>query len=109
MVILGELILTESPLVIGPMAVTPPVCLVCYLSIDGRTKWGIIHILLHWIFLIIMKNLFLGVVDVDGQCVAVLAVHHRLTGQSAAWRSPEVIRCPSKSGLQQSHSLFMRL
>ena len=34
----GELILTESPLVIGPMAVTPPICLGCYKNIDGRIK-----------------------------------------------------------------------
>ena len=34
----GELILAESPLAVGPMAVTPPVCLVCYKSVDGRYK-----------------------------------------------------------------------
>lgn len=34
----GELILAEAPLVVAPMAVTPPVCLVCYKSIDGRHK-----------------------------------------------------------------------
>ena len=34
----GELILAESPIVVAPMAVTPPVCLVCYKSVDGRTR-----------------------------------------------------------------------
>ena len=34
----GELILTESPLVIGPMAVTVPICLGCYKNIDGKIK-----------------------------------------------------------------------
>jgi len=31
----GELILTESPIVIGPQAVTPPVCLACYKPVNG--------------------------------------------------------------------------
>ena len=35
----GELILAEAPLVIAPMAVTPPVCLVCYKPVDGRQKY----------------------------------------------------------------------
>ena len=35
----GELLLAESPLVVAPMAVTPPVCLVCYKPVDGRNKW----------------------------------------------------------------------
>ena len=35
----GELILTESPLVIGPMAVTVPICLGCYKNIDGKIKY----------------------------------------------------------------------
>ena len=34
----GELLLAESPLVVAPMAVTPPVCLVCYKPVDGRFK-----------------------------------------------------------------------
>jgi hypothetical protein len=34
----GELILAETPLVMAPMAVTPPVCLVCYKPVDGRYK-----------------------------------------------------------------------
>ena len=34
----GELILAESPIAVAPMAVTPPVCLVCYKSVDGRTR-----------------------------------------------------------------------
>ena len=34
----GELILTESPIVIGPQAVSPPVCLACYKPVDGRYK-----------------------------------------------------------------------
>ena len=38
----GELILAEAPLVIAPMAVTPPVCLVCYKPVDGRQKY--VHI-----------------------------------------------------------------
>jgi len=34
----GELILTESPLAIGPPAVTPPLCLACYKPVDGRYR-----------------------------------------------------------------------
>ena len=50
----GELILAEAPLVIAPMAVTPPVCLVCYKPVDGRKTYVVIsvntnHITLHYI------------------------------------------------------------
>ena len=43
----GELILAEAPLVIAPMAVTPPVCLVCYKPVDGRKTYVVIA--LHYI------------------------------------------------------------
>jgi len=31
----GELIFKEAPLVVGPISVTPPVCLCCYAGVDG--------------------------------------------------------------------------
>ena len=31
----GEVLWTEAPLVVGPVAVTPPVCLCCYSPVDG--------------------------------------------------------------------------
>ena len=34
----GEVIFTESPLVVGPVAVTQPVCLACYALVDGSFK-----------------------------------------------------------------------
>ena len=50
----GELILAEAPLVIAPMAVTPPVCLVCYKPVDGRQKY--VHI--YYIYYSISTYLF---------------------------------------------------
>ncbi len=34
----GEIIFKDSPLVIGPVAVTPPVCLHCYKPVDGSFR-----------------------------------------------------------------------
>ncbi len=34
----GEVIFTESPLVVGPVANTLPVCLACYQLVDGSFK-----------------------------------------------------------------------
>ena len=31
----GEVLWTESPLVVGPVPVTPPVCLQCYAPVNG--------------------------------------------------------------------------
>ena len=31
----GEIIFKEAPLVVGPISVTPPVCLCCYAGVDG--------------------------------------------------------------------------
>ena len=48
----GELILAEAPLVIAPMAVTPPVCLVCYKPVDGRQKY--VHIILLHFYIFVL-------------------------------------------------------
>ncbi len=34
----GEVIFSEPPLVVGPIAVTQPVCLACYNVVDGSYK-----------------------------------------------------------------------
>jgi len=34
----GELLFTEPPLVVGPVATSPPVCLNCYGIVDGSYK-----------------------------------------------------------------------
>ena len=34
----GEILWTEAPLVVAPVAVTPPVCLKCYNRVDGSYK-----------------------------------------------------------------------
>ena len=34
----GEIILTEAPLVLGPAQTTIPVCLGCYVPVDGSYK-----------------------------------------------------------------------
>lgn len=34
----GEVLFTEAPLVVGPIAITPPVCLNCYNLVDGSYK-----------------------------------------------------------------------
>ena len=31
----GDVLWTEKPLVVGPVAVTPPVCLCCYAPVNG--------------------------------------------------------------------------
>jgi hypothetical protein len=34
----GEIVFSESPLVVGPVAVTHPICLACYSTVDGSYK-----------------------------------------------------------------------
>ena len=34
----GEVLWSEKPLVVAPVAVTPPVCLSCYTPVDGSYK-----------------------------------------------------------------------
>ena len=31
----GDVLWRESPLVIGPVSITPPICLCCYVPVDG--------------------------------------------------------------------------
>jgi hypothetical protein len=35
----GEVLFVEAPLVVGPVSITPPVCLHCYNLVDGSYKW----------------------------------------------------------------------
>ena len=34
----GELVISETPLVLGPQAVTIPICLACYKPADGKHR-----------------------------------------------------------------------
>ena len=81
----GELILAEAPLVIAPMAVTPPVCLVCYKPVDGRQKY--VHIILLRISTVFCFNdllfkIFSDVHYVDGQCATILVAVPYLINQN---------------------------
>ena len=40
----GEVLWKEPPLITGPIAVSPPVCLCCYTRVDGSYKYVQVHL-----------------------------------------------------------------